>query len=115
MKVIIAGGRDFSDYDLLRDKCDLLLSNLSGVEIVSGGAPGADHLGERFAKEKGYLVKLFNAVWSLHGRSAGPVRNAQMADFADCLIAFWDCKSKGTLSMITLARSKGLKVRVIKY
>ena len=115
MKVIIAGGRNFRDYDKLRESCDNILVNQKEIEIVSGTAAGADTLGERYAQEKGYEVKKFPAQWDLYGKSAGYKRNQQMAEYADGLIAFWDGKSRGTKHMIDIATNKGLKVRVIRY
>ena len=115
MKVIIAGGRNFRDYDKLRESCDNILVNQKEVEIVSGTAVGADTLGERYAQEKDYEVKKFTAQWDLYGKSAGYKRNQQMAEYADGLIAFWDGKSKGTKHMIDIANKMGLKVRVIRY
>ena len=115
MKIIIAGGRNFRDYDKLRESCDNILVNQKEVEIVSGTAAGADTLGERYAQEKGYEVKKFPAQWDLYGKSAGYKRNQQMAEYADGLIAFWDGKSKGTKHMIDIANNMGLKVRVIRY
>jgi ABC-type enterochelin transport system substrate-binding protein len=115
MKVIIAGGRNFNDYNKLRESCDNILVNQKEVEIVSGTAAGADTLGERYAQEKGYEVKKFPAQWDLYGKSAGYKRNQQMAEYADGLIAFWDGKSRGTKHMIDIATNKGLKVRVIRY
>jgi len=115
MKVIIAGGRNFNDYNKLRESCDNILVNQKDVEIVSGTAAEADTLGERYAQEKGYEVKKFPAQWDLYGKSAGYKRNQQMAEYADGLIAFWDGKSRGTKHMIDIATNKGLKVRVIRY
>ena len=115
MKVIIAGGRNFRDYDKLKESCDNILVNQKEVQIVSGTAAGADTLGERYAQEKGYEVKKFPAQWDLYGKSAGYKRNQQMAEYADGLIAFWDGKSKGTKHMIDIANKMGLKVRVIRY
>jgi hypothetical protein len=114
MKVIIAGGRTFNDYDLLCRKCDRILSLQKVVEIVSGMAKGADALGERYAKKHGYQIKQFPADWDKHGKSAGYKRNAEMAQYADALIAFWDGESKGTKHMIELANQLGLKVIVVK-
>ena len=115
-RVIIAGTRDFNDYDLLSKHADQMLSNVADeIEIVSGGAKGADALGERYAQQKGYSVKRFPADWAKYGRRAGPMRNAEMAKYADALIAYWDGKSKGTKSMIDLATKEGLKVRVKIY
>lgn len=115
MKVIIAGGRDFTDYEKLSTFCDKVLANTSEVEIVSGVARGADILGEIYAEERGYPVKQFPADWNTHGKSAGHKRNAQMADYADALVAFWDGSSKGTLSMINLAKSRNLMIRIFIY
>lgn len=114
MKVIIAGSRKFNNYELLKEKCDKILVNQNEIEIVSGTARGADKLGEKYAHEKSYLLKLIPADWS-KGKKAGYLRNELMAKYADALIAFWDEKSKGTKHMIELAHKYKLKVKVIKY
>lgn len=115
MKVIIAGGRWFDDYDLLYRTCEKILVNQTEVEIVSGTARGADTLGERYAKEKDYPIKRFPANWNKYGKSAGYKRNGEMAEYADALIAFWDGESKGTKHMIDLAKSNGLKIKVVIF
>lgn len=114
-KIIIAGGRDFDDYELLKRICDNLIKYKDSVEIVSGGANGADKLGERYAKENNMNLRIFPADWYKFGKSAGYKRNLQMASYADVLIAFWDGKSKGTGHMIDLAKKHGLGVTVINY
>jgi len=116
MKIIIAGGRDFNDYNKLKIVCDHTFRKLTAVEIVSGTARGADKLGEKYAKEKGYKIKRFAADWNKHGRSAGYIRNAEMAKYASVLIAFWngDTKHSGTYHMINLAKKGGLKVKIVK-
>lgn len=116
MKVIIAGGRDFQDYVLLQEKCNNILSTIKDkIIIVSGCAKGADLLGERYGNELGHQIVYFPANWRLYGSGAGPVRNREMAEYADCLIAFWDGQSKGTKNMIEEASKKGLKTRIINY
>lgn len=114
-KVIVAGGRDFDDYELLKNKLDILLQNKTEVTIVSGAARGADKLGERYAKERGYAISSYPAKWNKYGNSAGYVRNREMAKFGDALVAFWDGKSKGTRHMINLAKEEALMIRVIHY
>lgn len=115
MKVIIAGGRNFENYLLLKLKCDRILKGMEDIQIVSGGSKGADSLGERYARERHYVVKRFEAEWDKEGKAAGPIRNEKMAKYADCLIAFWDGKSIGTKDMINKATANNLSVRVIKY
>lgn len=126
---IIAGGRHFNNWRLLKRKCHKILSQVKKpVVIRSGKATGADSLGERFALDFGHGLQEFPANWYPDGkkgkldRSAGHKRNREMADGndefpdkADALIAFWDGKSTGTKGMIEYAQKKGLQVRVIRY
>lgn len=117
-RVIIAGGRHFDDYPLLKKTCDRYLSKKSEtatILIVSGTCKGADLLGERYAKENGYDVIPFKPNWDTFGYGAGPVRNREMAANADALIAFHDGKSRGTKNMIEEAEKRKLLVRVCLY
>lgn len=116
-KVIIAGCRDFNDYELLKEKCDDFLQDekKEDVVIISGHASGADALGERYAQECGFQLETYPADWKAHGRAAGPIRNARMSSAANALIAFWDGKSRGTKNMIETAKSHNLKVVVVRY
>jgi hypothetical protein len=115
MKIIIAGSRNFNDYNLLKTSCDNLLTQFTNIEIVSGTARGADKLGEKYAREKGYDIKEFPANWDKFGKSAGYIRNDEMAKYSDMLIAFWDGISKGTKHMIDLANKRGIKVEIVNY
>lgn len=119
IKVIIAGTRDFNDYAFLKKNVDYFLQGINPnneeIEIVSGNARGADKLGERYAKEHNLPVKLFPANWDKYGKQAGYLRNQEMANYSDVLIAFWDEKSKGTKHMIDIAKKQGLTVIVVGY
>jgi len=115
MKVIIAGGRNFNDYDSLKNKLDTILSNQKEVTIVSGTARGADRLGERYAEENHHKVEKYPAMWDIYGKSAGYKRNEEMAKIADSCVVFWDGKSRGTKHMIDLAKKFNLKLRIIKF
>jgi len=103
MKAIIAGGRDYNNYAYLKQQLDYFREHQFDAkitEIVSGGARGVDSMGEQYAAENDIALKIFPADWKTHGKSAGPIRNRQMADYADILIAVWDGESKGTKNMI---------------
>ena len=119
IKVIIAGTRDFNDYAFLKKNLDYFLQGINPnneeIEIVSGNARGADKLGERYAKEHNLPVKLFRANWDKYGKRAGYLRNQEMANYSDMLIAFWDEKSKGTKHMIDIAKKQSLTVIVVGY
>ncbi len=111
--VIIAGTRTFDDYELLCQKCDVFFSRKRPTHIVCGEARGADTLGRRYAEEHGIPVLSFPADWKTYGKAAGFIRNKQMAERGDALVAFWDGRSRGTKSMIDLAHEAGLPVRVV--
>ena len=83
-------------------------------EIISGGASGVDSIAEYFAKQFNYAFKKFPANWNKYGKRAGYLRNVEMGNYADALIAIWDGKSKGTKHMIDIADKKGLKVYIYK-
>lgn len=115
-RVIIAGGRDFADYALLSKTMDEYLSEVTDdIFIVCGQARGADTLGEQYGKDHGYAVNYFPAQWNRYGKSAGYIRNTEMAKNADALVAFWDGRSLGTKHMIATAEQLGLDVRVVQY
>lgn len=117
LKVIIAGSRDFKDYEFLRLKLDNFCK-YKGIEsftIISGTARGADKLGEYYAKEKNFPIEYHAANWDLYGRSAGYKRNQQMADIADVCIVFWDGKSKGSKHMFDIVTKKELETYLINY
>lgn len=69
-----------------------------------------DKLGEKWALENGIRVKHFYPDWDTYGRAAGPMRNAKMAEYADVCIVIWDGTSRGSKSMLQLARNEGLIV-----
>lgn len=122
MKLIVAGGRTYSDYNCAKKTLDYFLSKTTEpIEIVSGACDdhkrgvltftredgtkvyGADGLGERYAYEKGYPCKYFPAQWSKHGWGAGPIRNREMAAYCTHSVIFWDGLSKGSRSMYELS------------
>ena len=124
-RIIIAGCRYFEDYESLKKMAGEVIESIRIAEpeakimIVSGGANGADKLGERFAKENGFDVKVFPANWTLYGKSAGPVRNREMLMFAKeqkgILIAFWDGVSRGTANMIKISKDAGIPVFIFNF
>jgi hypothetical protein len=114
MKLIIAGGRNFTNYKQLVQECNQFLIGQATIEIVSGAYfKGADLLGEKYAKEREYKLTKFPADWNKYGKSAGPKRNQQMANYADALIAFWDGKSRGTKHMIEMAKQSKLRMIIL--
>lgn len=117
LRIIIAGGRDFDDEELLFETLDNILRKRkpSEVQIVSGCAKGADKLGEKYAEARGINVKRFPAEWDIHGNAAGPIRNEEMAEYANACVCFWDTRSKGTKDMIARATDHKLRLKVVNY
>ncbi|MDR1941319.1 MAG: DUF2493 domain-containing protein [Endomicrobium sp.] len=109
MKIIIAGSRTFNDYKFLSEKlCQLNRDDI----IISGMAKGADILAYRYAKEHKMQVIEMPADWNKYQKSAGVIRNKEMAKIADELIAFWDAKSRGAKHMIDIMKKMNKKVTV---
>lgn len=127
VRIIVAGSRDFNDYQLLSNTLSEIIKNKGfesfpdRIKIVSGTARGADTLGEMFARANGYAVIRFPADWMGEGRPAGLNRNERMAEYAaepgkrGMLVAFWDGCSRGTIHMINIARRCGLEVHVVRF
>lgn len=111
MRVIIAGSRTIRQYAKV---CEAVqLSGFAISRVVSGLAEGVDMLAVRYALEHGLPCDPFPADWKKWGRRAGYLRNEQMAQYADALIAVWDGKSPGTRHMIEVAKARGLPVFVV--
>ena len=132
-RVIVAGGRNFNNHELLVARLNHLLKDKKEeeIEIISGTADGADVHGEWYAKEKGYKLVQYPAKWDdlttpgaiikyrkdgkPYNVKAGPDRNLLMAQNADAAVIFWDGKSSGSKNMIDTAKRLKLLVRVVKY
>ena len=112
MKVGIVGSRGFTDYQMVCDEMSLI----DNVDvIVSGGARGADSLGEKWAKENNKETLIFKPDWNKFGKRAGFIRNEDIIKNSDYVIAFWDGMSKGTKSSIDLCKKFGIKLKIVKY
>lgn len=110
MKTIIAGSRGIVDFATVQQAVEISQFNIT--EVVSGTARGVDKLGEDWAKLNNIEIKRFPAEWDKYGRSAGFIRNKQMAEYAEALIAVWDGKSKGTKNMTHWAIKYRLKLYI---
>lgn len=111
-KVIVAGGRDITDQAFVTSCITSVLFEGGITEVVCGGAKGVDTLGKYWAESMEVPVKMFPADWSTHGKSAGPIRNVEMAQYADALVAVWNGSSKGTKHMIDTMLSLGKETHV---
>lgn len=133
-KLVVAGGRDFSDYTLLSAAITQLGEKKlidRAVSIISGMARGADAMAAQFARENNVALYEFTADWQdleatgavvkydhkgrAYNATAGFIRNRRMADNGDGLLAFWDGKSHGTKHMIRTMQAMGKPVWVLNY
>jgi len=131
MKVAVIGSRGFTDYSKLKDYLDRLNALRPISLIVSGGAAGADSLGERWADENGVEKLVFEAKWddlthpdarikvNAYGKkydaNAGFRRNKDIIDAANVILAFWDGKSPGTRNSIDYAKFKNKPLKIITW
>ena len=110
MKTIIAGSRQGITFEEVKKAIQSCPWASKITIILSGTAHGVDRLGELYAFENNITVEKYPADWKAHGKSAGYLRNVEMAKNADALIAIWDGTSPGTKHMIDIARDLGLRV-----
>jgi hypothetical protein len=118
MNLLIAGSRAFKDYNLLIAEIDkFIASHFKDQEIIiiSGGAVGADQMGERYAASKGYKCQRFPADWKKYGKAAGPIRNKQMVDISDAAAIFWNKVSPGTRNTLNLCKDKQIPLLLVEY
>ena len=102
LKIAIIGSRSFNDYELVKSTLDPVKDRIEF--IVSGGARGADKLGEVYAEENNIKTKIYLPNWDEHGKAAGFIRNKQIVENADIIIIYWDGESKGSKSSINIAK-----------
>ena len=115
-RLVVAGCRNFTNYLKASREIQKYINKLDAeysVIILSGGANGADELGEKFAEKHKLKLEKYPAEWDRYGRFAGPRRNAQMAKIADGIIVFWDGKSRGTKNMIENAKKENKPCTII--
>jgi hypothetical protein len=108
VRVAIIGSRNFTDWERFQSSMSGL--NLTPTVIISGGAKGADSLAEQWARLNGIATEVFLPDWKRYGRGAGMIRNQQIIDSCDIVVAFWDGSSPGTRNSIGLAKQKGIPV-----
>ena len=83
--------------------------------IVSGGAKGADSLGEQYAAENNIPTEIYLPDWDKHGRAAGFIRNTDIIKACDVVMAFWDGESRGTRDSMSKATQLMKEVYVEMY
>ena len=113
MKTIIAGSRACTNpahLELALEKC-----GWTPTSVISGGAKGADTLGENWARENQIPLQIIPADWNAFGKAAGHIRNSEMAQKAEALIVLWDGRSPGTRNMIETAKKRGLQTYIHLY
>ena len=113
MNLAIIGSRDFDNYYLLETRINFIINQYDIDCIISGGARGADLLGKRYAKENNINYIEYKPDWDKFGKAAGVIRNKDIINTSDIVIAFWDGKSKGTKNSIDIAKKQNKKIYIV--
>jgi hypothetical protein len=113
IKIGVIGSRSFNDYELLKRTLDEYLGKV--WVVVSGGADGADSLGEKWAEENNIKTCIYLPDWDTHGKYAGFIRNKDIVEDSDIIIAFWDGMSRGSEHSINLAKKMDKEVRIVYF
>lgn len=109
MKLLVCGGRDFEDYDLLKTVLSVYHVTKNITEVIHGDARGADRLADLWAERHRIPVRKFPADWQTHGKAAGPIRNQRMIDEGkpDMVLGFRG--GRGTADMFQRAEAAGIE------
>ncbi len=115
IRITVCGSRNFIDEKFVNKYLSEFIQFLKkqfeneiNIIIISGKAKGPDTFGENFAKNNNLQIEEFPADWDKHGKRAGYIRNKEMIDISNIVIAFYDGTSKGTAHSIKLAKDKGI-------
>lgn len=111
MKVAIVGSRRFGRMAAVVDYVNRLPVT---DQVISGGAIGVDRTAAETALARGMAVRVFSAQWNTHGKAAGFMRNHDIVNAADRVVAFWDGESRGTAHSIELAQAAGKPLEIIR-
>lgn len=115
MNIVVGGSRFFDDYKFLSTSLDKIFAEINEeITIISGHCRGVDPMAERYAKERGINLIIKEPQWGIYGKAADPIRNKQMLQSGDLVIAFWDGHSRGTLDLIINARKLSKPVEIIR-
>ena len=113
MRVLVTGGRDFSNRELLFETLDRLHAVRGFTVLIHGDANGADRLAGEWGAARGVTVEVHPADWKKHGRAAGPIRNQKMLEEKpDLVVAFPG--GRGTADMVRKAKQAGLEVIMVE-
>ncbi len=115
MKLAIVGGRDFTDYKLVEDTISNFFCFTDIMDIVSGGAEGADNMAYNFAINNKIHLIVYKPEWAKYGKSAGFLRNQTIVDICDVVLAFWNGESRGTADTIEKAKIAKKPTIIIYY
>ena len=115
MKVAVVGSRGFENYSKLSRVLDKVHVVKPITLIVSGGAVGADSLSEKWAEENGIEILIFKPDWKKYGKRAGFIRNTQIVESADTVVAFWDGESRGTKNSIDTANKLDKPLFIVRF
>jgi predicted Rossmann-fold nucleotide-binding protein len=103
-RIAVVGSRDYPDLEAVRQ---FVREQERTTVIISGGARGVDDAAVAEARRLRMAYEVYPADWTRHGRRAGMIRNAEMVERADAVVAFWDGESRGTKATIEMAKHAG--------
>lgn len=109
MKLAVVGSRSWKDWIAVLSR----ISKIKPELVITGGAAGADRMAMDAAERCNIYSEVYYPKWKEDGRKAGAIRNKQIVDACDKLIAFWDGKSKGTKISIDMAKAQGKLLEIV--
>lgn len=109
MKVAIIGSRSIENADIRP------LIPAGTTEIISGGAKGIDCLAEQYAKKNGIQLRIIPPNYQKYGKEAPLIRNREIVELCEMVVAIWDGVSKGTIYTVRYAKMRGKAVKLFRF
>lgn len=113
MRVLVCGGREFTDWQKLSTELDAMHAQTPFTCVIHGAAKGADEMAGAWAALRSIHVEPFPADWKTYRRAAGPIRNKRMLDEGKPELVISFPGGRGTANMVKQARAEGLTVREV--
>lgn len=115
IRIGIVGSREFNNQKLFDETMSLIKKKYNISTVVTGGARGADQMAINWANKEKIQKLIFLPSWKLYQKRAGIIRNGDIINHSDFLIAFWNGTSPGTKNSIERAKKKDIPIQIIYY
>jgi len=112
MKILICGSRKDFNVSKATEYLLEIVQTRHYVSYIHGRAEGIDSIAHKIIEQSGCQEKIVIPNYTQYGREAPLIRDREMVDECDEVIAIWNGKSRGTKYTIDYAKQRNKPVTV---